>query len=750
MVAAPASATATQPAPPPPPDAAVPTMQEVHLAFHELLEKGVNLTLPRVVTAQEVLHEALREHTRLLTYMETHGRPTAEAATVEAGGEPACVYTFRVVLENASATVLDCIDAATQQRQRETQQSAPAPTFSTSLLTQPSPSTASAAAAALAEDILQCMEVIIESLSWALRRSGVASDVLEYLIGLQQRLAALTAHAMEVSAKMQKLAANSSAPATSGTASIPSAAVVVLLPAWLRQANTAAGVLVRFVSATYPHGAWFAHRNRRAVVRSRRLRHPSDVGEAPFEVLVRAAARVEDDDITALSMVLLQVAQAHTKCLSSVRTTRERPADRHSLAHVFAPLNAALNDLTATCEDLIGRREDDRPHAHAVLEAGNVFTWLTTELEPCVVVEEAFGSANTYLSKITARGNVLLLQQQESGFAVARPELTKAMVAWAGMLREILQRVVLMVLYRYPRAVPWGESLEFPMPRHTFAPHPPSVPRESGAAAVPVWRRAASAAAPDAEAAARHPPTPPPEAATSPPQMELSAGSAHAAGRSPADAISPVMSPETVPPPPMLQSIDAPPLPSSMAAAAAAAPPAGECTLDVVTQTWTVRGFHQPLVDAATGAEQEPVFVTLPEAKVDRSHLVRIIDCFNAYVTVPTKVKGVAVEHCQHAKLQLAGSIGPVRITDSERQEMLIETSAPRVYATRVTGLTVHLAGDRETELVTKMATNVNVTVMLEMPDGEQEVRELALPEQYSTTVKDDDQLVTTEVKYSG
>ncbi|CAG9573439.1 hypothetical protein LMJF_21_0891 [Leishmania major strain Friedlin] len=707
-------------APPPRPEETIPNLDEVEVAFRELLRQGASLDMPQVAAAQNALQKVLREHTRLLTYMETHSRPNADAASATADDdddtEPACVYTFRVMYDGAITAVHDSVVAATQQRQRA------AGSFSRAKASLEASSSSS-----LTEDVLQCMETLIESLGWALHRSiAFTGDAQSYFTPMQQKLSALSTHAMSASEPGRATRSlSSTSPATSNTAV---AALAIVLPAWLRQANVALSTLSHFVSKTYPHGPWFAHRNRRAVVRSRRLRHPSDVGEAPFETLVRAASRVQDRDVEALSEAVLRVAQAHTQCLAAVRATSERPRDRPSLAKIFAPLNTSLNGLTATCEDVIRRREDDRPHAHAVLEAGNVFTWLATDLEPCVVIEEAFSSANTYINKITARGNVLLLQQ-ENGCALGQQELARATVTWAAMLREALERMVLLVLYRYPRAVPWGESLESPMPRYISKPRPPSVPRDRGEA-VPVWRRAQTAA----EQVARRP-THPPSSTTS----------STAAPAPPMPRTQDALVVGAMPPPnTVLKSAEPQPTDAQQSK------PTPECTFDAVTQTWTVQHYHQPLVGPASGAKQEPVLVVLPEEKLDSSHLVRILDCFNTYVTIPVKVRGVAVERCQNSKLQLASSVGPVRISDTERQEVLIETSAPGVHAAKVNGLTIHLTEAYNTSIVTRMASNVNVTVTARMPDGDQEVRELALPEQYITTIKEADQLVTREVTYSG
>ncbi|KAL0505130.1 LOW QUALITY PROTEIN: hypothetical protein Q4I31_003731 [Leishmania lindenbergi] len=166
---------------------------------------------------------------------------------------------------------------------------------------------------------------------------------------------------------------------------------------------------------------------------------------------------------------------------------RERPMDRPSLANIFAPLNTSLRELTNACEDATDRREDDRLYPHAGLEAGDVFT-LTVDWEP-LVIQEAFDTANTYINKIADRENALLLQQG-NGYVVEKPGLATTTVTWPVMLREALKRVVLLVLYRYPRAVPWGgDSLESLMPRHTCKSHPPFTPRGLSVIA-PVWRRA--------------------------------------------------------------------------------------------------------------------------------------------------------------------------------------------------------------------------------------------------------------------
>ncbi|KAG5479427.1 hypothetical protein LSCM1_04689 [Leishmania martiniquensis] len=555
------SATPMPLSPSPRPEEAIPHVDEVQTVFQGFLNCGAGLNTARVAAAQNALLEVLREHTRLLNYMETHGRPKADAASITAGGdrvghgEPACVYRFRIVYDSAIATVQGGVVSASLERQR------PQEVGDISLSKAPrlAPSSPS-----VTESALQCIAVLIESLGWVLRRPDpFAGDAKSYLASLQQKLGVISTNA--VPSSKPGLATVSLASTSSKTSTTSGVGLATVAPAWLRQAHVALSTLSHFVSGTYPHGPWFAHRNRRSVVRSRHLRHPSDVGEAPFEMLVCAASHLQDEDVMALSTVVLKVAQAHTKCLSVVRATRERPKHRSNLESIFAPLNTSLNDLTAMCEGVIRRCEGNRPYAHAVLEAGNVFTWLTTDMEPCVVIEEAFGSANTYINKITARGTVLL-QQQGNDYSAQHSELAKANVRWAAVLREALQRMVLMVLYRYPRAVPWGESIESPMPRYTSEPRQPSAPREQGERS-PVWRRAQLVAEPvmrqqahplssaTSSVTAAEPPTPsggealtpPPATAPAPPALH-SQGAPVLAGMPPSALSLPLPPPSPSPP----------------------------------------------------------------------------------------------------------------------------------------------------------------------------------------------------------
>ncbi|KPI89027.1 hypothetical protein ABL78_1840 [Leptomonas seymouri] len=680
-----------------PSDHPVPNVEEVQASFHKLIRCGHKLHTASLTAAQEQLLQVVREHTQALLHMETHGRPTSVTAD-GVGDESWRLVSFHAVYDNACKSIRDSIAGLRQLQHDPRETNADQVTC-----------------------LLRCVETLVQALGWVLQPASPTPQTADIMSVLQHRLSELSAQA--TGGSFSDIASHSTR--AGDTENNKSAAAD-----WLNQANAALCDLACFATKTYPHGAWFANRNRRAVVRSRRVRHPSDVGDAPFQALVLASHSTEDDDVTLLSEAMLSVAQAYTRCLAAVRSTEVRPTELEALAEIFAPLNSAINELSSTCEDVINRREDDRPHAHAVLEACNIFTWLTSRHEPCVVVEEAFGSANTYLTKVAARGNMLLLQQ-EMGLAVDRPDLTKAMLTWASMLREALQRVMLMVIYRYPQHVPWGEMIETTMPRN-----PPPLPTEPRRGAhggpQPVWRRSAAASAsrtpvaPSAqgpEAVPHSHPVPPPASSLPPPP----------------------------PPPPAAAEVNATaPFPAPTAPNASPVATSMSVAFDSATSTWTVQHYRQPLLSAVSGEEQEPVYVVLPEEEVQWNHSVHILHCFNAYVTVPKKVKGVTVQHCQHTKLQLAGAIGPVRVSDSERQEMLIEASAPSVYAKRVTGLVLHLAGSHETEIITALTTDVNVNVVVKMADGDQEVRELALPAQFISTVGDGDALHTREVTYSG
>ncbi|KPA78246.1 hypothetical protein ABB37_06400 [Leptomonas pyrrhocoris] len=660
------------------PKGPVPNVYEVQTGFQDLIKSGDKLQLAQLTAAQEHLSDVVREHTQTLLYMETHGHPDGE---VDDGTEqaPWCVLSFRAVYDNACASVQGSIVALSAPqlgaREADTQ---------------------------LTIHFLEAVDVLLQALGWVLEPASPTLNTADTMSNLQHRLHEVSAEAIK----------SVSSDALTSDDNKERAGKV---DDWLTLAHVALFDLSSFASKTYPNGAWFANRNRRAAVRSRCTPYPTDIDETPFKALVLASRSVEDDDVTLLSEALLRGAQAHTQCLAAVRSTEERPTDPAALAQLFAPLNNAINDLSSTCEDVISRREDDRPHAHAVLEAGNIFTWLTTTQEPCVVVEEACGSANTYLGKIIARGKVLLLQQ-DMGAAADRPDLTKATVTWASMLRDVLQRVMLMVVYRYPRRVPWGEMMEASMARKK--PQPPSEPRNGSREGSqhhhqPLWRRGASVAARGAPPAASSPPSsvpPPPSAAA-----EENTASAHA------------------PPPAADPDATSP-----------------SCVFDADSKTWTVQYYHRPLISAGSGEEAEPLYIALPEAEVQPNHSVHLHHCFHAYVVVPQKVRGVTVEQCEHTRLQLAGVTGPVRLRESVKQGLLIQESAPSVYATRVRGLTIYLAGSHATEIITRLTTDVNVNVSVETAEGDQDTQELALPAQFITIIGDADTLRTKEVTYSG
>lgn len=628
---------------------------------------------PTLKVALQHLAQMVREHERSINFIETHSSPHP------GDPQPPCLTR----LHNTSGAAGEFFETTAVAAQKH-QDTDPAAT------------------------LLPCVSTLVESLCWILQPTGTPME--EVISPLQSRLATDSQTAV---------------------ARISDAVVQQHLRAWLRDVYAALNRLVVFVIANYPRGVWYGHHNRREIARHRRLRHPADVGDAPFEAVLRVSGPLHDEDVEQLSAALLAVSQAHTACLDVVRRTPpHRSAEQQQDHALFAPLNAALDRLSAACEGVIARREDARTQAHAVLEAGNLFTWLTATSEPCVVVEEAFGSADLYLTKTTSRGNVLL-QQHGSNLTEEQQNLAKAAVVWASTLRDALRRLSLMVSYRYPRSVPWGEEVEAPMERRSDADQG-SVPP------TPLWCRPQTSRSVSSRGTSVRlgpnmhsvPSSAPPRHAKpssiSEEEEEVEGEKVASKEEVVADRAPPQSHPE------------------------ASIPPKPSCRYDANSSTWVVEHYSQQLINEQTGEEQDPVFVTLPEETLESSHRVSIRDCLNTYVTVPSKVKSIVAEDCRLMKLQVAGVEEAIRFSSCERQEVLIETAAHAIHATQVQGLTIHMTGSTDIPVFTSSTTNVNITVMAVDADGEPEVRELALPEQYISTIQANDAVVTQEVKHSG
>ena len=139
-------------------------------------------------------------------------------------------------------------------------------------------------------------------------------------------------------------------------------------------------------------------------------------------------------------------------------------------------------------------------------------------------------------------------------------------------------------------------------------------------------------------------------------------------------------------------------------------------------------------------------FIELPNAEM--RHAVFISGCNNAYIKIEGKVNSVSVVESLNVQIELSDTVGPVEVATSERIEVLIKGVCPSVIAGKVSGLTVHLAGSLETELVTSCATGVNVTYGIVDADGDKDTVEVAVAEQFMSQVGKRNRIATTVVTH--
>eukprot|EP00758_Cryptobia_borreli_P002942 Tbor_TRINITY_DN3408_c0_g1::TRINITY_DN3408_c0_g1_i1::g.3746::m.3746/K17261/CAP1_2, SRV2; adenylyl cyclase-associated protein len=165
------------------------------------------------------------------------------------------------------------------------------------------------------------------------------------------------------------------------------------------------------------------------------------------------------------------------------------------------------------------------------------------------------------------------------------------------------------------------------------------------------------------------------------------------------------------------------------------APPVGDSVVHCIDdKKWIVEYCGD-----GDSVERKEVIIENPNMR----HAVFINRCNNCIVKIDGKVNSVQIVESLNVQLQLPDTVGPIEVTRSETIEILILNVCPQVIASKVKGLTIHLAGSRDTEMVTSCTTNVNLTYAVVDDDGDKDTVEVSIPEQFKSHISKQNKIAT-------
>jgi len=131
-----------------------------------------------------------------------------------------------------------------------------------------------------------------------------------------------------------------------------------------------------------------------------------------------------------------------------------------------------------------------------------------------------------------------------------------------------------------------------------------------------------------------------------------------------------------------------------------------------------------------------------PEPK----HVVYIFGCTGSTIQIKGKVNAITVDGCTKTAIVFENVVSSFDVVNSKSIEVQVTGKVPSFAIDKTAGCQIYLSKDAlDTEIVTSKSSEMNV--LLPTSDPEQDLVEIAIPEQYKTTVKNG-KLVTEIVQH--
>jgi len=107
----------------------------------------------------------------------------------------------------------------------------------------------------------------------------------------------------------------------------------------------------------------------------------------------------------------------------------------------------------------------------------------------------------------------------------------------------------------------------------------------------------------------------------------------------------------------------------------------------------------------------------------------------NSTIQIKGKVNAITVDDCTKVAIVFENVVSSFEVVNSRSVEVQVTGKVPSFAIDKSSGCQIYLSKDAlETEIVTSKSSEMNV--LIPSPDPDQDMIEIAIPEQYKTTVK--------------
>lgn len=134
-------------------------------------------------------------------------------------------------------------------------------------------------------------------------------------------------------------------------------------------------------------------------------------------------------------------------------------------------------------------------------------------------------------------------------------------------------------------------------------------------------------------------------------------------------------------------------------------------------------------------------------SETESKQVVYIYGCVGSTVQIKGKVNAITIDGCKRTAVVLETAISGIEVVNCTSLEVQVTGKVPSVAIDKTSGIQLYLSKETlDAEIVTSKSSEMNVMLPSE---GDADMIELPLPEQYKTVIKNN-KLITETVQHSG
>ena len=128
-------------------------------------------------------------------------------------------------------------------------------------------------------------------------------------------------------------------------------------------------------------------------------------------------------------------------------------------------------------------------------------------------------------------------------------------------------------------------------------------------------------------------------------------------------------------------------------------------------------------------------------------HTIYVYKCTNSTITVEGKVNSIVLDQCNKVGLQFTSVVSLVEFINCKSMKAQVIDRVPTVQIEKTDGCHIYLSpASLETEFITSKSSEMSVNI----PDDDGEYKEYPIAEQFKTSIKNGNQLVTVANESAG